>query len=225
MSSDPLATVPPPAARVIVTVGLHGSASTWAFNVARELMIAAFGADHVASFFADTPAGPLAEPASAGRHLVCKTHGWPNVQAFAAGVSAAVIITVRDPRDCVFSLMERFGSPIAAVLQVIACDCQHAIACADAGHPVLRHEDRFFEDRATVRMLARHLRVEVSDVVADAIFERYETAAGRAATVPSLPPERRSGDGKPLLFDPATQRQPDGMVGHSRMRATYAALR
>ena len=45
MSSDPLRTVPPSAARVIVTVGFHGSASTWAFNVARELMIAALGAD------------------------------------------------------------------------------------------------------------------------------------------------------------------------------------
>jgi hypothetical protein len=116
-------------------------------------------------------------------------------------------VTVRDPRDCVFSLMGRFGSGFAVSVRAIANDCQHAVACADAGNPVLRYENRFFDDPATVRVLARHLDVAVSDSVADAIFDRYRTDAVRtfAAAVSSLPPERRSGDGKPMLFDLVTQ--------------------
>jgi hypothetical protein len=43
--------VTPP--KLIATVRLHGSASTWMFNVVRELMIAAAGKDRVAAFYAE----------------------------------------------------------------------------------------------------------------------------------------------------------------------------
>src|SRR5262249_21001694 len=146
--------------RVVMTLGLHGSASTWAFNVARELMISQFGADSIATFFAASPQALLAKPEILGRHVVCKTHGWPNLHVFTYLTSATVIVTVRDPRDCVLSLMERFDSPFTVAFRGIERDCQYVSACAAVGHPVLRYESRFFDKATTVRTLADHLRIE-----------------------------------------------------------------
>jgi hypothetical protein len=110
----------PHGSRVVMTTGLHGSASTWVFNVARELMIATFGAEAVLSFFAETPTSLLAYPGVSGRHIVCKTHRRADLPTSASEGAAAVIVTVRDPRDCVFSLMGRFGSGFAVSVRAIA---------------------------------------------------------------------------------------------------------
>lgn len=213
------------APRVFITIGLHGSASTWVFNVARELVSAAVGAEAIVSCFGATPAALLAQGGILGRHLVCKTHGWPNLHVFAYLTSAVVIVTVRDPRDCVLSLMERFSASFRDALAWMEQDCLHATACANAGSFVLRYEDRFFDDPTMVCALARYLGVEVSDTVADAIFDRYRTEAVRAfaATIESLPRERLDGDGKPLLFDRVTHitrtHIGDGRIGKWRERA------
>jgi hypothetical protein len=42
---------PPP--RLVATIGLHASASTWVFSVVRELMIAALGDAQVLTLYAD----------------------------------------------------------------------------------------------------------------------------------------------------------------------------
>jgi hypothetical protein len=210
--------------RIVMTMGIHGSASTWVFNVVRELMLMALGPETVATCFAANPVVLLAQPSILGRHLVCKTHGWPNLHVFAYLASAPIIVTVRDPRDCVVSLMERFNSSFSVALGGISRDCQHATACADVGHLTLRYEDRFFEDPKTVRVLADHLDIDVSDTDADEIFDRYRTEAVRtfAASVASLPKEQLEGNGNPLLFDRVTQitrtHIGDGLVGKWRER-------
>jgi hypothetical protein len=209
--------------RVVVTMGLHGSASTWAFNVVRELMIAAFGADAVVSFFADSPATLRAE-AVIGRHAVCKTRGWANLEVFARRTFATVVVTVRDPRDCVFSLIERFGMTPAPAVQAIEDDCRYAAACIEAGHLVLRYEQRFFDDPRTVDRLASHLGVAVRPETTTVIFDRYRTEAVRAfaVAVPSLPADRLSGGGNPTLYDRVTHIHRthigDGRVGKWRER-------
>jgi hypothetical protein len=58
--------------RLVLTLGLHGSASTWAYNVARELMAAAYGPDAVATYFANRLEDLLNERSVLGRHVVCK---------------------------------------------------------------------------------------------------------------------------------------------------------
>ena len=209
---------------VVITMGLHGSGSTWVFNIARELVLATVGAEAMVSGFSATPAALLAHEGIVGRHLVCKTHGWQNLHVFAYLSSAVVVVTVRDPRDCVVSLIERFKETFPRALGGLAQECLHASACADLGAVVLRYEDRFFDDPAVVRTLARHIGVEVSETVASAIFDRYRTEAVRAfaATVSSLPRERLEGDGKPLLFDRVTHitntHIGDGLIGKWRER-------
>jgi hypothetical protein len=193
--------------RFVITLGLHGSASTWAFNVVRELMLAAHGEANVHACFAQDLAALMAEAAALGRHVVCKTHGWPGFPLFAQMSRAPVIVTLRDPRDAVLSMVQRFGSPYAQMAHAIAADCQHVAWCAQAGHPVLRYEDAFFDQPATVRRLAAHLGLAVGGADPARIFAAYRTEAVRdfADGIAGLPQARRGGDGAALLFDQVTQ--------------------
>ena len=192
--------------RLVITAGLHGSASTWVFNVARELMLATVGEDSLVSFFGASPAAVLAQPQIIGKHIVCKTHGWPNLDVFAALTSAIMIVTIRDPRDCVLSYMERFSQPFLNATRVILNDCVHATACSTPAATVLRYEDLFFSDPAVVRLIAERIGVKVDDTIVGNIFDRYSTDSVRAfaAKLETLPRERLDGDGKPLLFDRVT---------------------
>src|SRR5581483_4458696 len=96
--------------RVVATIGLHGSASTWVFNIARELMAAAYGEDEVRSLYAET-LGELKERyGEARRHLVLKSHhGSVALDAWLTSVSPAIVLSVRDPRDASLSMAERFN--------------------------------------------------------------------------------------------------------------------
>jgi len=178
---------------VIATIGLHGSASTWVFNVVRELMAAALGEDSVVGLFADDAAGLLAEHTLQGRHVVLKSHcggrGWDSLVWL---TRAPLILSIRDPRDAAISLAQRFGMPLTNAVRGIAQDCRHVVRCAEAGHAVLRYEDRFFEDEALPGRLAGQLGLAVGAEAQAVIFSRYSTAATRsfAARIGDLPADR-----------------------------------
>ena len=195
-----------PRPRVVLTVGVHGSASTWVFNVVRELMGAAFGPDRVAACFAVNPDDITQAERMATQHLVVKTHGWPDLPAFATDHDAAVIVSVRDPRDAVLSVMQRFGDSLDACVSGVGRDCQCARACSDAGFDVLRYEDGFFNEPAAVRHIHTALGLTVAEAEMDRIFSDYRTDAVRAmaAGVASLPPERRRDLGRHGMLDRVT---------------------
>lgn len=54
--------------RLIATIGLHASASTWVFIVVREPLITAVGEDAVAGLYADRRDQVPDAAARAGRH-------------------------------------------------------------------------------------------------------------------------------------------------------------
>jgi hypothetical protein len=212
----------PETPRFVATVGMHSSASTWVFNVVRELMTAALGAENVVAAFADDVRELLAEQPLQGRHLVLKSHhggaGWDSLVWLAR---PAVFVSIRDPRDGAISLAQRFRIPLADAARGIGVDCRRIERCADAGHPMLRYEDRFFEDPAMPGRLAEALGLTVDASVQQAIFERFSTAATRAfaANFSALPAERVMDNGK-TVFDRVTQIHRthigDGRVGKWR---------
>jgi len=211
--------VPQPTPRLIITIGLHGSASTWVFNTARELMIACYGEEQIAAIFADSVQEMIADGSLAGRHVVWKTHhGGPHWEVFAWLSRATVVLSVRDPRDAAVSLMQRFAVDARSAVQAIGQDCRRAMQCADAGYPVLRYEDRFFDNPATVAALARLIGAEVSAEVQARIFERYRTEAVRALAdnLAALSAERVSGTVDSLQFDRVTQIH-RGHIGNGRI--------
>ena len=192
--------------RVVLTVGVHGSASTGVFNAVRELLGAACGPDRVAAGFAASAGEVATIERRPDQHLVVKTHGWADLPGFAAARDATVIVSVRDPRDAVLSVMQRFGDPLDACVGGVGRDCRCARECADAGHDVLRYEDAFFDDPATLRGVAAALGLVVPDDALDRIFADWRTDAvrTRAAAVASLPPGQRRDFGARLTLDAAT---------------------
>ncbi len=197
-----------------ITAGMHASASTWVFNVAREVVAEAVGGVHACHLL--HPDDLARERAQGARHIVAKTHGWDSLAADARAWRARVIVSVRDPRDAIVSVMQRFGEPFDRALGGIAQDCRAAAACAEAGFAVLRYEDRFFEQPASVRLLARHLGLDVSEAAAERIFAAYTTDAVRAlaAGVADLPAARVAGHGA-ARFDRLTQIT-HGHIGDTR---------
>jgi len=186
--------------RLIITIGLHSSASTWVYNTVRELMIAWYGGEQIAAIFAESAEEMIADASLAGRHVVWKTHhGGPHWEVFAWLSRATAVLSVRDPRDAAVSLMRRFAVDAKPAVQAIGRDCRRAMQCADAGYAVLRYEDGFFDDPATVGALARLIGAQASAEAQACIFERYRTEAVRAVA------ERISGAVGGLPFDPVTQ--------------------
>ena len=194
------------APRLILTVGLHASASTWVFNVVRELMVAAAGPERVAPGFATTAEDIAGAEVAPDMFRVVKTHGWPDLPAFARQRGAAVFVSVRDPRDAVLSLMQRFGDSLPVSASGIGQDCRCAHACADAPYPVLRYEDRFFADRASIPGIAAQLGLALPPERMDRIFRAWSTDAVQAMSegVTALPPERRRALGPNGAIDAET---------------------
>ena len=194
--------------RVVVTQGLYGSASTWVFNVARELYLAAFGADSVLALYSDSLTKVLGHPDLRGRRVVWKMHrGEPDFTGFVELAYPAVLLSVRDPRDAVLSLIERFKvAPQTALAAIDAC-CSRLLPLAERGFPVLRYEDGYFAKPETVAAIAAHLRLPADAAAQGRIFTAYESDAVRAAaaSVASLPPERLEGDAAVDLYDSVTQ--------------------
>lgn len=192
--------------RLIVTVGVRGSASTWAFNVVREVMETAIGAAAVAPCFANTPGDLAAAGACGAACVVCKTHGVAGLDRLARQDGARVIVTIRDPRDAVLSLMQRFGDSLPVSASGIGQDCRCAHACADAPYPVLRYEDRFFADRASIPGIAAQLGLALPPERMDRIFRAWSTDAVQAMSegVTALPPERRRALGPNGAIDAET---------------------
>lgn len=179
--------------RTIATIGLHGSASTWVFNVVREIMIASFGREQVLSIYADRPKELADDKARAHRHLVIKSHqGSPGLDAWLQDNSARMVLSVRDPRDACVSMAQRFGVPLQHTVPWVLNDCTRLTRLVQAESLLLRYEERFFDDAATVERLAEACGVQLSSTTIDAIFGRYRTEAVRsfAEGLPELSPER-----------------------------------
>ena len=204
------AAVPAPdtqAPRLVATIGMHASASTWVFNVVRELLIAAVGDAQVLTFYADELRQMPDEAARAGRHLVIKSHhGSAELDTWLAAAQAPVFLSMRDPRDACISMSQRFKAPLNHSVRWIANDCNRLLRLAPQGHPVLRYEDRFFDNLASAEHIAHGLGLRVAPAIIEAIFTRYRTEAVRsfAQRLSDLPPERLTPVG-PAMMDRVTQ--------------------
>jgi hypothetical protein len=183
----------PPPPILVATIGMHASASTWVFNLVRELIISAVGDDRVLAFYTDKIEEVPDEAARAGRHMVIKSHhGSAELDAWLAATRARIFLSVRDPRDACISMSQRFKAPLNHSVRWIANDCNRLLRLAPRGHPLLRYEDRFFEDPLAAERLAHALGLALTPVVIDSIFVRYRIEAVRsfAQRLRELPPER-----------------------------------
>jgi hypothetical protein len=206
--------------RLILTVGLYGSASTWLYNVVRELLIAEHGEARVCATYSETVAGVIENRNAFGKYVVWKMHcGDAAWDVFADLARPTILLTVRDPRDAILSLVERFNTRVEVAANAVSRCCARALQCAEAGHPVLRYEDRFVDDPRLVRSIADYIGATVSEPVIAAVFARYTPDAVRcfAARIETLPADRQQGDDPTIdIFDRITQIH-RGHIGDQRI--------
>ena len=148
---------------VTATLGVPGSASTWAFNVVRELKLLRQSGEAVESFYCDAVERVwpvLRDHSHLKRALIWKLHepteSWTG---FLAENKVTLILSVRDPRDAMLSLMERFGETRAHVFDRISLAFKAVTESLNYEHLILRYEDRFFEDLQAVDAVASRVRV------------------------------------------------------------------
>ena len=192
---------------VIATVGLHGSASTWAFNVVRELIASACGEAAILPLFADELAQLPPDDARTDRYVVIKSHrGSVELDAWLAAEGAHIVLSVRDPRDACISMCQRFRLNLNRAAAAVAADCRRLARLATLGHKLLRYEDRPFDHIGAVETLAADLGVSPGAAMLSEIFERYRTDAVRAfaARLTELPADRLTATGG-FAMDQVTQ--------------------
>lgn len=193
--------------RVVCTIGMHGSASTWVFNAVREVLSAQRGEAAVLTFFADKMEHVPAEATGTDKTLIIKSHeGSTEFEDWLDAQGALRLLTVRDPRDATLSLMQRFGMGLTPSANAIARDGNRVLRLAARGLPVWRYEDGFFKQPDVLDALAERLNCPLPGPLRGRIFLRYSTEAvrGFAQNLASLPPERLTQVG-PFAMDKITQ--------------------
>ncbi len=206
-----------PAPRVILCVGLKSSGSTWLYNVVIQLLkekyrrgITAFYADNFSMFPPDTESASV---------LVTKAHEPSKELVYLARMTRGqLFLTLREPRDAVASLMQRFQHKFEGALGETARQSQR-IAELDRNEEMTayRYEDGFFDRFETVGEIADALGIKVSKAARERIY-RSLTRESVRQTIGKFGKTGKFGK-KPDAnsFDQETQWHPghvgDGKIG------------
>jgi hypothetical protein len=157
-------------------LGMFSSASTWTFNVVREIAVALSPDSPPRAQFLDfdDPLPAFDEERSA---LIVKTHGSSVARALGRRAEG-IVITLRDPRDAVVSLMQSNKLPFEVALRMTEVSAWTCVPFIKHPRSVLfRFEDRFFEDPATIGRIAALFPDELPKSESARIF----AALGRGA--------------------------------------------
>ncbi|HVU19391.1 MAG TPA: hypothetical protein VHE09_01585 [Rhizomicrobium sp.] len=206
---------PPP--KAVLCVGLKSSGSTWLYNVVIQLLTEKYGGG-VCAFYADNFAmfPPGTEHA---RVLVIKAHEPSKSLVYLSRLTRGeVFLTLREPRDAIVSLMQRFEHGFDGALKETA---RHAarIAELDAEEDMItyRYEDGFFDRFETVGEIAGALGIKIGKAALMRIHRNLTRDEVRK-TIGGLKKSGRFGK-KPNAdsFDPGTHWHPghvgDGKIG------------
>jgi hypothetical protein len=196
----------------VLCAGLYRSGSTWLFNAVTGLLRSSDGiADvRVVQFFADSLDGFPAFDALPD-YLVVKSHaGVPTMRMLWRIAQGPILITVRDPRDAIASMMTGFGFSFDLALELVVSAGASLVDLLSSGAAlVLRYEDRFFEREETMVLIARSLGIPISAVAAGQIFASLSREAV-AAKIEHLTDQGIFGPNPTSdRFDPETHWHPN----------------
>lgn len=228
LHSSPTAQLLPPGtcelpAQGVLCAGAKSSASTWLYNVVAEILRRRSEAEawsyarsddrpthaslYVKQFYADSPESfPRFD-----RHwdtLVIQTQQPSmSLSAFAARAEFQVVMTIREPRDAIASLMKRFGFSFSSAFELVASGNTQIVDLFRRSTPlVLRFEDRFYDREMTIAAVAEFLGVELPDHLIREIF----SVLTREQVAMKIDEMRREGVFGVLRHDPQTRWQ----IGH-----------
>ncbi|MCB5943431.1 hypothetical protein [Acidocella sp. KAb 2-4] len=192
--------------RVVWCLGMYASGSTWTFNMAREVARQLHPGEQAEGVFAESLWQVLRLPA--GMTMV-KTHHLPRPAAALLGARAGLILlTLRDPRDAVTSLMQHMGRDFSRALREAEASAQFcARYAADPRSLVLRYEDGFIDTPETIDRLAERLGGALPIAARDDLFaqSRREAIEAKISKLAASPTATRSPKTPADLMDLDTQ--------------------
>jgi hypothetical protein len=161
---------------VIWCAGMYASASTWTFNVARAVALAG-GLNPGARFVQHWEEAESLE-GDPGEHVIKSHDVDARARALLDARARCLIVSLRDPRDGLASLMTYQRHNFRQALQrltpsVVIC----AELAGDARTLQLRYEDRFYETTETIARIAQHVGVALDAPASAAVFEAHRREA------------------------------------------------
>jgi sulfotransferase family protein len=218
-------------AKIVVCLGLPRSGSTWLYNVARELLGRRYPEGPIACGFSDDFTAPQSTGARPVRCFLIKAHNpTAHFRALLGSTSARLLISIRDPRDAVASLMQSFRLTFHDAAGAVYSSAKTLAEMARCRHDLLlRYEDGFTDDIAAVQRIGEALGC--TDEAP--ILRRIHHELSRAGVSEKIRELGRRGAFRPepafTTWDPQTQWHPahlgDGRVGKFAECLTIAEIR
>jgi hypothetical protein len=214
---------------MIWCLGMYASGSTWLYNATRQVAQIVHPQATVTGSYAETMAVLQRLPQAALN--VVKTHDLDGAEAiFMATRAERIVVSIRDPRDAVVSMMQHMRHGFQLAFERVA---KSAAFCAQLAHDpraeLFRYEDGFTETLKTFDRLAGMFGGALDEAARARLFARSRRAAieqqiARLAELPTALRDPRSGD----VLDSDTQWHlhhagRTGEVGRWRQRLPVAA--
>jgi hypothetical protein len=202
--------------KVILCAGVKSSGSTWLYNVVTAVLkqqhkhgVMAFYADGLAMM----PPGT-----ERARILVIKSHEPSYALIYLKRLTrGALFVTLREPRDVIASVVQRFGHSFEGALIETERQAAHTVELVEREkNHLFRYESGFTEKSASIDRVARILGVRLS-ITARERIRRSLTRDEVRKKIGALTKRGKFGaKADPDNFDPTTQWHP-GHVGDGRV--------
>jgi hypothetical protein len=193
--------------RVIWCLGMYASASTWIFNVVREIFLTKGEANLSVQFVCDRV--DLDKIYQNNMVHIIKSHEISKeaVLLMIAGRADNILITLREPHDATASMMEYRRYDFHRALDLVAASSNLcSMYMKDRRSNLFHYDTRFFDHPETVWSVAKLLGIAISETAARDIFDRLSRSAvekfiERLPRLRGVLQDRVSGD----FLDPQTQ--------------------
>lgn len=208
----------------VLCAGLFGSGSTWAFNVAASALRKHLDRP-VARLYADQIDEVARQTIHRSDCFVTKTHlPDASVSDLCRSDNVDAILTVRDPRDAVSSIMERFGKDFSAALAQVEKSASLLLYLWEQTPMlVLKYEEAFTGKRG-ITAIAAHLGVALSSEDERSTEQRFSAPVVARRVARLLSRGVFSGKDPAMEWEAGTQWHPfhvgDGRIGKFRALLT-----
>ena len=199
--------------RSVMCAGMFSSGSTWVFNIVAQLLRKAHPGFRIAQTYADEFASEHETQSSGEDCLVFKTHApSPATRMLARLGGVPLVLSIRDPRDAIASLMQRFSVSFDWAFEKVVASSESLIGLRDLPHLLLRYEDGFTNRDESVAKITQHLGLCLPPEALQSIFAAFTPDAVKAKIADLQAFNIISGAEPANMFDPQTQWHP-GHVG------------
>jgi hypothetical protein len=165
---------------IVFCNGMPRSASTWSYNVIKELLRRCFPGEAIQGGRTEAPVQFLRSLAPEARHAVMKCHSLtPLGRTLARTGAAKVVYTTRDLSDAVASALAKFEIPYEQIIEVYKLSLQlHAFHRKTGNAVIVHYEDVLHRPSHAIRQIADYLtkgratNVMIDEIASQTSFER-----------------------------------------------------